>query len=62
MFPETTPECGMLLNMVMGGLKASLFDERKREAARAALRRLRDKRRFKALEYVIQVTAVANPP
>jgi len=62
MFPKTTPECERLLNMVIEGLKkASIFDERKREAARVALKRLRDKRCFKAIEYVIQLSSDSNP-
>jgi hypothetical protein len=59
--PRTTPECERLLQMVIEGLKANIFDDSKREAARAALKRLYDKRCFKAIEYVIQVSCDSNP-
>ena len=60
-FPKTTPECERLLNMVIKGIKANILEAKKREAARVALKRLRNKRCFKALEYVIQVSCDANP-
>jgi hypothetical protein len=59
--PRTTPECERLLQMVIEGLRANIFDDRKREAARAALKRLRDKKCFKVIEYAMQVSCDSNP-
>lgn len=56
-FPKTTPECERLLNMVIKGIDASVFEEGKRKSALVALKRLRKKRCVKALEYIMQVAS-----
>lgn len=58
--PRTTPECERLQNMVIDGINSSVFDAKKKEAARVALKRLRKKRCVKSLEYIIQVTSESN--
>jgi len=60
-FPKTTPECERLLQMVIEGVKSTVFDAQKKEAARVALKKLRKKRCAKALEYIIQVTCDGTP-
>ena len=59
--PKTTPECKRLLNMVVEGVKSGIFETKKKESARVALKRLRKKRCVKALEYVMQVSCDSNP-
>jgi len=46
--------------MVVEGVKSSIFDTQKKEAARVALKRLRKNRCVKSLEYIIQVTSECN--
>jgi hypothetical protein len=58
--PRTTPECKQLESMVVTGLKSSIFDTDKKEAARVALKRLRKNRCVKSLEYIIQLTSERN--
>ncbi len=59
-FPRTTPECERLLRMVVEGVKSTVFDAQKKEAARVALKKLRKKRCAKSIEYIIQVTCDGN--
>lgn len=59
--PKTTPECKRLLDLVIKGLKANIFDAQMRESARVALKRLRKKRCTKALEYVMEVSCNSSP-
>jgi len=59
--PKTTPECKRLERMVIDGLNANIFDSKKREAARVALKRLRKKRCVKSLEYIMQYSCSRNP-
>ena len=60
-FPKTTPECTRLLKMVREGIESNIFDNRKRESALVALKRLRKKRCTKALEYIMQLSCSSNP-
>lgn len=57
MKPSTTPECEQLMDMIIEGLGANIFDFQKRENARVALQKLRKKRCTKAIEYIMQVSS-----
>lgn len=59
--PKTTPECEQLMDMVIEGLDANIFDHQKRESARVALQRLCKKKCTKAIEYIVQVSC-RRPP
>ena len=59
--PKTTPESETLQKMVIDGLNnTNFFDTEKKEATRTALKRLRENRCVKSLEYMIQVASVGN--
>ena len=59
--PKTTPECEQLMDMVIEGLDANIFDYQKRENAHVALQKLCKKRCTKAIEYIMQVSS-SRPP
>lgn len=58
--PKTTPGCKQLENMVIDGLRSSVFHANRKEAARVALERLRKNRCVKSLKYIIRIAGSRN--